>query len=106
MVRELRGLGVEFTLTETLDVHKIEPQDQFVVIASDGLYEHFTPEQVTSFIGDYLRECKDSPTEVAKIGNRIIAKELETIAKLMRKTVDEGIVLHTMWGGSGGEHLW
>lgn len=70
-------------------MHKIEPKDQFVVIASDGLYEHFTPEQVTTFIGEFLLECKDSPKEFAKIGNRIIAKELETIARLMRKTVDE-----------------
>jgi len=72
-----------------INVHKIEPKDQFVVIASDGLYEHFTPEQVTSFIGEFLQECKDSPKEFAKIGCRIIAKELETIAKLMRKTVEE-----------------
>lgn len=72
-----------------INVHKIEPKDQFVVIASDGLYEHFTPEQVTTFMGEFLLECKDSPTEFAKIGNKIIAKELETIAKLMRKTVDE-----------------
>jgi pyruvate dehydrogenase phosphatase len=72
-----------------INVHKIEPRDQFAVIASDGLYEHFTPEQVTSFIGECLQECKDLPREFAKIGNKIITKELETIAKLMQRSVDE-----------------
>lgn len=70
-----------------VNVHKIVPSDQFVVIASDGLYEQFTPEQITSYVGEFLLECNEG--EIAKLGNRIIAKELEIIAKIMKKTVDE-----------------
>jgi len=75
-----------------INVHKIEPQDRFAVIASDGLYELFTPEQITSIVGELLLECKDSlslSTEIATIGTKLLGKVMEKIARLMRKTVEE-----------------
>jgi len=72
-----------------INVHKIEPHDKFVVIASDGLYELLTPQQITAFVGELLEECRDSPKEIAKIGCKVIHKVLETIARIMKKTVEE-----------------
>jgi len=84
-----------------INVHKIETSDEFAVIASDGLYEHFTPEQITHFIHECVQEARHSggsahntcPQDIAKlhcsIAQKVIAKEIEKVAHALRKTVDE-----------------
>lgn len=37
-----------------ITIHKITPQDKYVVISSDGLYEYFTPADVALFVQKYL----------------------------------------------------
>jgi len=73
-----------------INVHKILPSDKFIVIASDGLYERCTPEQITSFIGELMRECK-CRTDMTKMASRVITKLLEKLASLMGggKTADD-----------------
>lgn len=37
-----------------LPIRKITPEDSYVVISSDGLYEYFTPEDVAGIVQSYL----------------------------------------------------
>jgi pyruvate dehydrogenase phosphatase len=44
------------TARPVVTVHKIEPQDRFMVIASDGLYDELTNDEIVQVVAGYLDE--------------------------------------------------
>ncbi len=85
-----------------LSVHKISPSDRYVVISTDGLYEHLTPEMVAEIVEKYLYEdflpfilfliyCihLETNTDGGKIASILIEKQFEEIGKKVGKTAEQ-----------------
>lgn len=73
------------TAEPEVTIHKIQPTDDYVVIASDGLYEYFTPAMVAEIVESHL----DAGLDPAKIPALLIEKQFEHIGKLVGKTPDQ-----------------
>lgn len=68
-----------------ITTHKLAPTDKYVVISSDGLYEHLTPAQVAEFVEQQLESGADPIT----IAPKILELQFEVLAKLMNKPVEQ-----------------
>jgi len=68
-----------------ITTHKLTPTDKYVVISSDGLYEHLTPAQVSEFVEKQLENGTDPNT----IAVKILELQFEVLAKIMHKTVEQ-----------------
>lgn len=44
----------------SIHVHRLQPEDQFVVFASDGLWEHLSHQEVVDIVDNYPRNVRSS----------------------------------------------
>eukprot|EP01111_Echinosteliopsis_oligospora_P019984 TRINITY_DN9947_c0_g1_i1.p1 TRINITY_DN9947_c0_g1~~TRINITY_DN9947_c0_g1_i1.p1 ORF type:complete len:383 (+),score=90.44 TRINITY_DN9947_c0_g1_i1:46-1194(+) len=73
-----------------MTTHKLQPNDKYVVISSDGLYEYFTPADVAACVEEQLEMIeKGIIPDTTKIALSLIEKQFERLSKLMKKPVDE-----------------
>jgi len=68
---------------------KITPEDEFVIICSDGLFEQVAHGDVISWVNDYLSENKSSKEALTKAAEVILNKLFEILAGLCEMTVEE-----------------
>jgi len=68
-----------------ITTHKLTPEDRFVVISSDGLYENMTPEMVSEFVEQQL----DAGADPSTLASKIIEYLFEVLARLMNKTPEQ-----------------
>jgi len=76
-------LSAEPEVTE----YAIAPEDEFLVISSDGLYEQLQEYEVTGWIGRYLDANRDRPLNLEKAAEFVIENMLQVLADLMGQSI-------------------
>jgi len=71
-----------------LTTYKIVPQDEFLLIASDGLFEQVTTTEVVKWIHEYVVENNHSKEACEKASEMVINKLWVALAQIMEVTVD------------------
>lgn len=69
--------------------YKISLQDEFILLASDGLFEQVPREEVLKWIQEYIAEHKTSKADLEKTSEMVVGKIFDVLAGLMNTTVDE-----------------
>lgn len=94
--------------TPDITYHKLTPQDKFVILASDGLWENLSNEEVVRLVGEHMigedtvdHYSPESPS--VKLGsiNRDLAKRKATLAL---KSSDDNVATHIIRHTLGPDH--
>lgn len=48
----------------SISVHKIQPEDQFIIFASDGLWEHLSNQEAVNIVNNYPRNVRFWPHKI------------------------------------------
>jgi len=76
-------LSAEPEVTE----YVISPEDEFIVMSSDGLYEQLQEYEVTGWIGRFLDANRDRPLNLEKAAEFVIENMLQVLADLMGQSL-------------------
>ena len=88
--------------------HQLEPCDKFMVLASDGLWELLSPEEVVRLVGHHLQGTKTAeiftmpkgPVTLGKLNKMLLKRK----SGLANKSVDPNVATHLMRHALGPEH--
>jgi len=67
--------------------YEIKPEDEFIIMSSDGLYEQLQESEVVGWVGKFLEVNKDRPLNLEKAAEFVIENQLQVLADLMGQTV-------------------
>ena len=88
--------------------HKLTPQDKFLVLASDGLWENLSNEQVVKLVGEHMQgeavddhyHMEDRSQNLGEL-NKVLQKRK---ASLAMKSIDDNVATHLIRNTLGPEH--
>ncbi|KAF5786268.1 putative protein-serine/threonine phosphatase [Helianthus annuus] len=75
----------------SVSVHQLQPHDQFIIFASDGLWEHLTNQEAVDFVQNHPRS--GSAKRLVKVALRSAAKKREMRYSDLKK-IDRGVRRH------------
>jgi len=85
----LKSIYLNLTCEPEITKYKISLQDEFILLASDGLFEQVPREEVLKWIQEYIAEHKTSKADLEKTSEMVVGKIFDVLAGLMNTTVDE-----------------
>lgn len=89
--------------------HSLSPRDKFLILATDGLWEHLSEQEVVDFIAGHLEEKSTLTNFTVPQGSEITLKEVNEILKvrkrkLAKKPEDENVATHLLRMALGPNH--
>jgi len=81
--------GKNLTCEPEITKYKISLHDEFILLASDGLFEQVSRGEVLLWIQEYVAVHKASKEDLEKAGEMVIGKIFDVLAVLMNTTVAE-----------------
>jgi len=77
------------TAEPEVKIQKLTPSDQFIVLATDGLWDFFSNEEVVQFVSSYLKEGGNASTRMIAevLGTALIKRKQESTPEALQQLV-------------------